>query len=337
MAKKSKKTKTKAKTKTKTTTKAKTTRKTIVALAVGDPTFSRLIDHPSKFYGVRPYVSGLVQGLARLKRTLGTDYVIDYRQDWHQNIESGETFSKMKEPPALIFAMSTAVTRAVGKHAKDVKIVFPNCSEHEAEPLVKDKRATGFSARRTQTTGHCFDRFLKTVPTLEEVIILYRPEYHVAAAALNLATKAAESRGKKPRPLAVRSHSELERELSNLQARTPGAVAKLGVFVTPVDLLFAEMPWIIKWVQEIKNLPAFLPVTDWVPNGFGGYGVSQFTCGERTAKQVDQLVWPKSGSRFPPVLVASEKDFEWVVSEAAAKALGVTLPEAEKKAGMSTV
>ena len=334
MAKKSKKTKTKAKTKTRA--KTKTTRKTIVALAVGDPTFSRLIDHPSKFYGVRPYVSGLVQGLARLKRTLGTDYVIDYRQDWHVNIESGETFRGMQKP-ALIFAMSTAVTRAVGKHAEHVKIVFPNCSEHEAEPLVKDKRATGFSARRTQNAGHCFDRFLKTVPTLEEVIILYRPEYHVAATALNLATKAAESRGIKVRPLAVRSHSELERELSNLPARAPGAAAKLGVFVTPVDLLFAEMPWIIKWVQEIKNLPAFLPVTDWVPSGFGGYGVPQFTCGERTAKQVDQLVWPKSGSRFPPVLVASEKDFEWVVSEAAAKALGVTLPEAEKKAGMSTV
>src|SRR5215469_12653158 len=125
MAKKSKKTKTKAKTKSKTTTKAKTTRepKTIVALAVGDPTFSRLIDHPSKSYGVRPYVWGLVQGLAGLKHTLGIDYVIDYRQDWHQNIDKGETFGKMKEPPALIFAMSTAVTRAVGQHAEAAKIV----------------------------------------------------------------------------------------------------------------------------------------------------------------------------------------------------------------------
>lgn len=309
-------------------------KKRILALAVGDPRFSRLIDHPSMSYGVRPYVAGLVQGLTRLRRTLGTDYVISYQQDWHQNIESGQTFSGMQKPE-LIYAMSTAVTRAAGEHAEDLQIVFPNCSEHETEDLVKAKRATGFSARRTQTAGECFDRFLKTVPTLKEVIILHRPNYHVADKALELVTKAAESHDIKAKPLAVRSHAELEKELSNLPGRPADAEARIGVHITPVDLLFAAAPWIIRWVQETKNLPAFFPVTDWVPSGLGGYGVPQFKCGERTATHVHQLLWPKKkGSSFPRVSVATKKDFEWVVSRAAAQALGLELP---RVAGMRVV
>jgi ABC-type uncharacterized transport system substrate-binding protein len=303
-------------------------KKRVLALAVGDPRFSQLIDHPSKLYGVRPYISGLIHGLTKLGRALGSEYVIDYRQNWLEHIDSGHAFRETQNP-ALVYAMSTSVTRAAGKHINELPLVFSNCSQHAAEELVKAKRATGFSARRTQTAGECFERFFKTVPTLKEVVILHKPDYDVSDHAVQLVTKAAEHNGVKSRTLTVRSHSDLREKLEELPERASGAAATVGVHVTPVDLLFAATPWIIRCVQETKNLPAFFPVTDWVPNGLGGFGVSQFRCGERTAKHVDQVVWPaKPRSSLPRVLEATKGDFEWAVSRAAAEALGLKPPTA---------
>jgi ABC-type uncharacterized transport system substrate-binding protein len=300
--------------------------KRILALAVGDPRFSQLIDHPRRSYGVRPYISGLVKGLIGRGHGLGTDFVIDYRQNWHEDIVGGTAF-KESQDVALLYAMSTTVTRAAGKHTNALPIVFSNCSDHKAEQFVNEGRATGFSARRTQTAGECFDRFFKTVPTLKQVFILHKPDYDVSDHAVELVTQSAKDRGVSPTTISVTSHSDLHEKLAKLPERAPGAVASIGVHVTPVDLLFAATPAIIKCVQETKNLPAFYPVTDWVPSGLGGYGVPQYRCGERTAEHVHQILWPEQPQRkLPEVLEAADRDFEWVVSSAAATALQIRLP-----------
>jgi ABC-type uncharacterized transport system substrate-binding protein len=297
--------------------------KRILALAVGDPRFSQLIDHSGKSYGVRPYIAGLVEGLTNRGHKLGTDYVIDYRQNWYDNIHKGEPFQDLQSAQ-LIYVMSTSVMRAAGRHTKEPPVVFSNCSEHRDEEMVKAKRATGFSARRTQTAGECFDFFFQTVPTLEEVLILHRDDYDVSDRAVQLIKDAAGRRHVKPTTINVTSRADLEEKLSKLPERASGTVARIGLQVTPVDLLFAATPWIIKCVQEAKNLPAFFPVTDWVPTGLGGYGVPQFRCGEKTADQVGQILWAKGPqSSLPAVVEAKKEDFDWAVSRAAAKALGL--------------
>jgi hypothetical protein len=102
--------------------------KTILALAVGDPKHSQLIDHPGKLDHVRPYISGLIDGLAGLKCEFGTDFVIDYKQNWLDHIVKGHAFTELPKHPALIYAMSTKVMRAAGDHTKEIPIVFPSCS-----------------------------------------------------------------------------------------------------------------------------------------------------------------------------------------------------------------
>lgn len=297
--------------------------KRILALAVGDPRFSQIIDHPSKPYGVRPYISGLIEGLSKLKnpRTVGTDYVIDYRQAWHQELHQAQPFRDMQNPD-LIYVMSTSVMHAAGRLTTEPPIVFSNCSDHKLQDLVKAKRATGFSAQRPQTAGDCFDRFLRTVPTLEEVFILHKSDYDPSDHAKELIKKAAAAKGKKTKVIEVTSLSDLQEQLSRLPERPVGTEATVGLQVAPADLLFATAPWIIKHVQEAKRLPVFFPVTDWVPSGLGGYGVPQFRCGERTADHVGKILWPEAGGMFTPEVVeAISSDFEWAVSRAAAKAL----------------
>jgi ABC-type uncharacterized transport system substrate-binding protein len=303
--------------------------KTILALAVGDPKHSQRIDHPGKLHEVRPYISGLIDGLAALKCELGTDFVIDYKQNWLDHIAKGHAFADMPKHQALIYAMSTKVMRAAGEHTKEIPIVFPNCSEFGDERFVKAGRATGFSARRTQTAGYCFDRFFMAVPTLKQVFILHINEHDISENALALVKAAAAKKGVEPKPVLVRSHPDLLEQLSKLPGRTAGA-ATVGVHVLPVDLFFGAIHQIIKGVQAEKKLPAFFPTTDWVPDdcggAFGGYGVTQYRCGERTAGHVHQILRANPGARLPMTMEAADADFEWAVSSSAGKALGIPTP-----------
>jgi ABC-type uncharacterized transport system substrate-binding protein len=304
--------------------------KTILALAVGDPKFSQLIDHPTKLDNVRPYISGLIDGLASFGHQLGTDFVIDYRQNWLDYIVKGQAFTELPNDPALIYAMSTKVMRAAGDHTEEIPIVFPNCSEHGDEQYVKAGRATGFSAKRTQTAGYCFDRFFRTVPTLKQVLIPHIDEHDISENALELVTDAAIKSGVDPQPVPVQSYPDLLEKLSKLPGRTPG-MATIGVHILPVDMFFGATLDIIKGVQKEKKLPAFFPTDDWVPEAcggaLGGYGVSQHTCGERTAGHVHRILWVnRPAAELPKVMEANESDFEWAVSRTAAAALDIKPP-----------
>jgi ABC-type uncharacterized transport system substrate-binding protein len=98
-----------------------------------------------------------------------------------------------------------------------------------------------------------------------------------------------------------------------------------------VDLFFGATHEIIKGVQKEKKLPAFFPTTDWVAAGgaFGGYGVTQYRCGERSAGHVHQILWANPAAKLPATMEALETDFEWVVSGSAAAALDIPKPAAD--------
>ena len=63
--------------------------KRILAVAVG-PQRDLIIRANSGLGEVRPYITGLIDGLAGRKRMLGTDYEIDYREREQQHLEDGK-------------------------------------------------------------------------------------------------------------------------------------------------------------------------------------------------------------------------------------------------------
>jgi ABC-type uncharacterized transport system substrate-binding protein len=303
--------------------------KTILALAVGDPKASQLIDHPNKLPGVRPYISGLIDGLAKSGCQLGADFIIDYRHNWLDHIVEGTAFKELPGNPALIYAMSTRVLRAAGDHTKGIPIVFPSVSRPEGELHVQAGRATGFAALRAQSAGDCFDKFFKSVPSLKQVLIPSFDEHEPGDNALQLVIDAAVKHGVDPKPIPVRSHRDLLDKLCDLPPRKSGEPAICGVHVLPVDMFFGATREIIKTVQGEKNLPAFFSVTDWVDEArggaFGGYGVPQYTCGQKTAPHVQQILSSGPAAQLLKVVVAVGTDFVWAVSRAAATALGMSI------------
>jgi ABC-type uncharacterized transport system substrate-binding protein len=304
--------------------------KTILALAVGDPSVSqRLVDPKAPLYGVRPYILGLIKGLQDLGYSLGGDYTIDYRHHWYDDVMSGLAFKDLGQPD-LIYAMSTTVMRKAGDNTKGIPIVFANCSDHEAEPYVQKRLATGFSARRSQTAHRCFERFLATVPTLKEVHVLHKTGYDPSDLALTLVVNSKQNNHKNVelKIMQIKNHSEIEEKLSSLDARRP---AEQGILVLPVDVFFGAAPTIIKLGHD-RHLPTFFPVTDWVmpkpPSALGGYGIPQKKCGRRSAELVDRILWKGEGlPNLPPVIDGADHDFEWVVSSCAAEALKISLAD----------
>jgi ABC-type uncharacterized transport system substrate-binding protein len=315
--------------------------KRILALAVGEP-MDVLIPPMTDLdkAGVRPYIGGLIDGLAGRGRQLGKDFDIEYRHRWYTDLKSGKAFEAKDQKCDLIYAMSTTVVREAVPFARAiapvVPIVFPNVSDYGAEDFVKQGSATGFSARRSQTADEGFERFLATIPTLKEVFVLHKKEYDPSDLALALVTATQEKLHKnlKLTVLEIDKHEDIERQFSKLPRRNVQTTAAAGVLVLPVDLFFGAAPTIIELAHG-RGLPTFFPVTDWVkptlPSAFGGYGVPQRKCGERTAEHVDRILWQGQGlvGKLPPVTDATEDDFEWVVSNAAAAGKALNIPLAD--------
>jgi ABC-type uncharacterized transport system substrate-binding protein len=298
---------------------------TILAMAVGlqkDLT----IDSTAKLNGVRPYVAGLVKAL---KRQLGTDYKIDYRErELHQlapGSAAAEAF-KSNEPYKLVFAMSSSVVIAAESLSSSPPIIWPSVSDW-MQDKIKRQNSTGVSAQRSQSAGDCLLRFLTTVPTLETVHVLHNPGYTPSDRALALVQRVAKARNVLVGVLSVKSASEIKEKLVTLKTRDTKEPALEGLLPMPIDVCFGAAQMIIDEAQENRNIPVFLPATDLIrhqlPSALGGFGVSQHRCGELAADFVDQVVFANGKPAEMPVRQAAISDFEWVVSAAAANKLNI--------------
>jgi len=311
--------------------------KTILAVAVG-PHKDILFDSQAsraRLGGARPYIEGLIDGLASRHRQLGTDYVIDYRERDQQTLASNGTAAGVfklgseSEDGVVIFAMSTTVVQAAQNATQSIPIVA-NVSEPQGDKVRQASNICGVSGRRSQTAGECFERFLATVPTLKKVMVLHNPNYGPSNRAWDLVQAAANKRGVSASPVLVKSRADIEKMLAEMEARDIQKPAEIGVQVLPVDFCLGAAPRIIEVAQQQKNLPTFFPVTDWVkqdpPSALGGYGVPQRRCGELMSEHVEQILWRNAAVSGLGHKDAPPDAFEWVASRAAAKALNIVLP-----------
>jgi len=307
----------------------------ILAVAIGQ-TKDQIIRENDRLEGVRPYVLGLMDGLADLKHEIGTDFEIEYRQRLSKDLANGSTAADVFKPTPgtenhLIFAMSTTVLRAAKGATSSTPIVYPSVSDLKADKIKRGTNTTGVSARRSHTAGECLVRFLATVPTLKEVRVLHKKGYPPSERALKLVTAVAKKKGVKVTPVNIQSHQDITTKLSALPKRDLKKPAELGILVLPIDVCLGAAPMIIQLAQQKKNIPTFFPITDFVkhelPSALGGYGVPQHKCGTLAAPYVDRILWRNAKPASLAIIQAADDTFEWVVSAAAAKALNIKLPK----------
>jgi ABC-type uncharacterized transport system substrate-binding protein len=306
--------------------------KRILAMAVG-PQKNVLFRSRNGLSEVRPYIEGLIAGLAKHNREIGRDFEIDYRERDVETLTGKQGVGDAFKPGDgskndVIFSMSTTVARAAQGIAKDTPIVAI-VSDLKAEGLSRASNIAAFSGRRSQSAADCLERFLGTVPTLKRVRVLHRPGYGPSERALKLVRAVAKKRGIAVAPVAVKSRAELEAKLGAMPKRDVVKPADIGVLVSPVDLFFSSAEAIIKLTQDAKKIPTFFFVPDWVktkgPSALGAYGVSQRKCGEHMAELVEKILWQGAKPKSLKYTEAGDDAFEWVVNADVAKALNIKI------------
>jgi hypothetical protein len=317
----------------------------ILAVAIGDSGNDRTITDWSNLnapHPVRPYIPGLMQGLAKLGRKIGAaaDYIICYRERAEGNLPSAFV------PPAGVtfhtfFCMSTTVARVAEPVAVAAQPMIPVVgivSDPADEGFAASGNVCGISARRHQTAGDCLDRFVETVPTITTVYVMHKHGYGPSESAL----ARIKARGARrtitvtellPDPthpdIGITNAASLVSALANLPQRNTANQPTVGLLVLPIDVCFANAATIINTAQGAPyNVPVFFPTPDWVKptmpgSALGGYGVSQRTCGELLAERVDYALWQHAGQLpaplpLPRFIDAPDASFEWWASSAAA-------------------
>jgi len=306
--------------------------KRIIALAVGLREKNITIDTAEKASEVRPYIAGLIKGLDERRHTIGTDYVISYKErapaNFREAIETGLKEAEQNSEKPLIFAMSTTTLKAAMAASTKVPIVFPSISDPEADGVARGGNATGVSAKRTQTVGECLAGFKATVPSLTVVHVLRRRDYAPGVRAQRYLEPSGRAANVTLLPADVASLQEIEQKLRNMTQTGPEGAPQQGVLVSPNDLLFAAAERIIEICQE-RMLPTFFSVTDWVrkdpPSALAGYGIPQKECGRLAARHVHEI-WENEGSVAQVAITDVEPaQFVWAISKNAAAALKIKL------------
>lgn len=307
--------------------------KTILAVAIGP---ERNLSISSKIAAgqARPYIDGLIEGLANYGHNIGQDYEIVYRERPNLDAKGGHLASAFGPdggtPANLIFGMSTTVVRAANNAKLGLPIVGV-VSDRKAEGLGKAGKITGISARRSQTVGEGFECFLATVPSLKRVLVLHKPKYGPSDRSLKVIGKVAKRHGVAVKPIPVKSREEIEAKLGKLPKRDSKKAPEVGLFVLPVDTSISAADRIVEIVQGDKNTPVFFSITDVVSgsptSALAARGVPQQLCGKLMAEYVDKILWQNADPSKLPVKAASDDMFEWVISKAAAKSLNIKLPQ----------
>jgi len=304
----------------------------ILAVAVGPKEKNLVIDTVAKgdAAGVRRYIAGLIEGLAKRGHKLGTDFVIDYRErllrDLKGAVAEGVKQAERAKQAPLIYPMSTSALKAAMSVSTSIPIVFPSISKPEHDGVVPGGNATGVSAMRSQTTDNCLELFKQTVPSLKEVFALHKPNYEPATRSLAKLKFIGKLEGVAFKSVPVKSHQDIAAALGKISQKGSAGKPQRGVMVMPDDMAFSAAEMIGELALK-RGLPTFFSMTDCVtnslPSALAGFGVPQRTCGELAAEHVHEI-W--RGAKPGSVPITRGGRFRWVVSRKVAKALKIDIP-----------
>ena len=252
----------------------------ILAVAIGDPNNSRLIDSipglsiPSP---CRPYVSAMVDWLMNQPnaRLLGRDYVIDYRECF----EDGENFA-FTTPPALILCMSTPVMVAAVAVANQIPVVGVT-----SNPAAFRGNVCGVNAQRTNNPYATYYTHFKNKLAGQTITLLTRHGNNVSNLCrddilghVNVTLADVNPSTPDPRTAIVSA-------INNVPQNT-------GLLVLPVDVFFGFYDT-INTAAASRNLTVFWPAEEFIKHGQPHFGSSQVECGQIFGEQVDFILTNK--------------------------------------------
>ena len=288
--------------------------KTVVAVAIGttyrqaNPVISSSATIPS---WARKYINGFI---SVSPPTLGTDYVIDYRECPAADLKKNVFTNQLQADYILCFS-TTVVSAAAQVYPQTSNTQIIGIVSHPEEYFFQNQgNVCGASPERSDDAQKAYENLLNTVsPALDQATVLHDQNYPPSIDSLNNIQR-------------VHGPPVVPVTPANIQAAINNAEGSPVLFL-PVDWMFGLAPTIIGWASNL-NVLDFWFVTDWVvpsPNqsAFGGYGVSQQTSGVYLGQQFAALF--KGQNPSPKWKHVQQNDRTWSASQTRATNAGVEL------------
>jgi ABC-type uncharacterized transport system substrate-binding protein len=278
---------------------------------------------------VRPYIHGLIDGLLLgYGLSIGKDYDIWYRTC---PIGTAGAFDDGADGKSndLIFPMSTRVMADAINSGIAKPIVSPTASNFQQDVAANPPgNVAGINAQRDQGKK-LVDYFRQAWPSLQTLYYLHLTGYGPSERAKQGVDTEAAHLGIHHHPLNV-TETNLNAQLNSL----PNQDGQTGLLVLPIDFCLGEgtkqAPNIIQ-VAQGKQIPTFFPIPDWADQtaatpAFGGYGLSQITCGKLASDLIYTILWQGASPDTYGIVPAPPSLFELVVNQTAADKLSIRLP-----------
>ena len=227
--------------------------------------------------------------------------------------------------PDVILASGTLAVTALQKATRTVPIVFVRVSDPVGAGIVDSParpggNATGFMNFEYSMSGKWLELLNQIAPQVKRAIVLRDPANPAGNAEFGALQAAAPSLGIELRPADTRDAAGIERAVAAFAASTDAG----GMIVTPSATVSGNRELIVALAARYK-LPAVYPYRYMVTSGgLIAYGPDPMDQYRRAAGYVDRILKGEKAADLP---VEAPTKFSLIVNLAAAKALGLTIPQ----------
>jgi putative tryptophan/tyrosine transport system substrate-binding protein len=229
--------------------------------------------------------------------------------------------------PDVILTNSGATTRAEQLQTQTIPIVFTAGGDPVTDGLVRniarpEGNITGFSSREPSIAGKCLELLKEAVPRLNRVAVVFNPELALTVPFYMSSIEwAAPAMGVATIKTPVRNAVDVVRAIDAFAAEPNG-----GVLVLPATSPTSTTRDTILQLTAQHRLPTiFTNRADADAGGLLAYAADDVDMSRRAATYVDRLLRDAKVSELP---VQFPTKYELVVNLKAAKAIGLTIPEA---------
>ncbi len=297
---------------------------------VGSPSRTARIGylHPgvSTSPDLRAFQGAFLEGMRELGYSEGPDFAIDWRWAEGQEARLPALAQELaSRPVGVIVAVGPAIPAAKAATAT-LPIVFPAHSDPVGSGLVATLarpggNLTGLSAFNPQIAGKRLELLKTTVPGLSRLAVLWPASQPAAAGAeLRALEQAAQTLDVGLLSLSVRAPLDLP---SAYEAMAGG---RADALITVASPLLTEWRAHLVELAARHRLPTLYPNRENVEDGgLMSYGANVPDLYRRAATYVDKIL---KGAKPADLPVDQPTTFELVVNLNAARALGLTFPQA---------
>jgi len=269
------------------------------------------------------------QGLRNLGYLEDRDVLIEFRSAEGNFARLAELATELVARQVdVIVASNTPAALAAKQATTLIPIVFVGAGDPITSGLVTTLarpggNVTGLSVLSTELVGKWLELLGQTVPRVSRVAILWQPgamDDRTERAMFAGAEAAARSLGLTIQFVAARGPSDLERSFADMRREHADALA-----IRPAPMFLNERGRLVD-LAATNRLPAVYAWREFAEaGGLLAYGPNLADLNERAAGYVEKILRGAKPSELP---VEQPAKFDLVVNIKAARAIGITIPQA---------